>query len=160
MANYTIPKQLTLNLKGSDSVMESLKFVVPGEPRGKGRPRFRNLGKFVQTYTDKETVMYENLVKMSYVTEYGNTIYNNGEQLKVVIKSFQSIPKSESKKKRELMLSGKLRPTKKPDADNICKSVLDGLNKAAYLDDTQVVELVCEKYYSDSPRVEVEICQL
>ena len=36
---------------------------MPGEPRGKGRPRFRRAGAFVQTYTDDKTANYENLVK-------------------------------------------------------------------------------------------------
>lgn len=33
-----------------------LKFSVLGEPAGKGRPRFRNAGAFVQTYTPEKTV--------------------------------------------------------------------------------------------------------
>lgn len=32
-----------------------MKFVIYGEPKGKGRPRFRNAGKFITTYTPKET---------------------------------------------------------------------------------------------------------
>lgn len=35
-----------------------LKFSVLGEPAGKGRPRFRNAGAFVQTYTPEKTVSY------------------------------------------------------------------------------------------------------
>lgn len=48
-------------------------------------------------------------------------------------------------------------PTKKPDIDNIAKSILDALNKLAYRDDTQVVTLHMEKHYAEDPRVEVEI---
>lgn len=48
-------------------------------------------------------------------------------------------------------------PTKKPDIDNIAKSILDALNKLAYRDDTQVVTLHMEKHYAENPRVEVEI---
>ncbi|WP_334299865.1 RusA family crossover junction endodeoxyribonuclease [Anaerobutyricum hallii] len=50
-----------------------------------------------------------------------------------------------------------MRPTKKPDLDNVIKSILDALNKVAYHDDTQIVSLSMEKFYSDSPRVEVTI---
>ena len=35
-----------------------LKFSVLGEPAGKGRPRFRNAGAFVQPYTPEKTVSY------------------------------------------------------------------------------------------------------
>lgn len=34
-------------------------FTVPGEPRGKGRPRFSKSG---HTYTDSETRAYENKI--------------------------------------------------------------------------------------------------
>lgn len=43
-----------------------LKFSVLGEPAGKGRPRFRNAGAFVQPYTPEKTVSYENLVRLEY----------------------------------------------------------------------------------------------
>ena len=43
-----------------------------------------------------------------------------------------------------------LRPDKKPDMDNILKAVLDALNKVAYEDDKQVVELIGRKYYTES----------
>ncbi len=55
------------------------------------------------------------------------------------------------------MLDGHIRPTKTPDADNIAKSVLDALNKVAYKDDSCVVDLIVEKWYSENPRVEVYI---
>jgi Holliday junction resolvase RusA-like endonuclease len=55
------------------------------------------------------------------------------------------------------MLDGHIRPTKTPDTDNIAKSVLDALNKVAYKDDSCVVDLIVEKWYSENPRVEVYI---
>ena len=41
-----------------------------------------------------------------------------------------------------------VRPTKKPDADNISKIVLDALNGLAYYDDNQVVTLHIDKCYA------------
>ena len=55
------------------------------------------------------------------------------------------------------MLEGEIRHTKKPDAENVSKSILDALNKLAYDDDSNIVELHIEKWYSDSPRAEVFI---
>ncbi|HEF0470354.1 TPA: RusA family crossover junction endodeoxyribonuclease, partial [Clostridioides difficile] len=39
--------------------------------------------------------------------------------------------------------------------DNVVKIIADSLNEIAYKDDTQIVEVVASKYYSDNPRVEV-----
>lgn len=49
--------------------MEKAKFTVYGEPKGKGRPRFNtNTGHAI---TPKDTVSYENLVKLEWQTAYG-----------------------------------------------------------------------------------------
>ena len=55
------------------------------------------------------------------------------------------------------MLANKLQCTKKPDIDNITKVVLDALNKVAYLDDTQVVELAIIKRWSDAAKLKIII---
>lgn len=41
-------------------------FAVPGEPKGKARPRTVQIAGHASTYTPKETVMYENLVRLYY----------------------------------------------------------------------------------------------
>ena len=61
------------------------------------------------------------------------------------------------KKERSLRLSGSHRPVVKPDTDNYIKSTLDGLNGLLWEDDNQIVDLIAHKYYSDNPRVEVEV---
>lgn len=132
-----------------------MKFVIYGEPVAKGRPRFRNAGAFVQTYTPKKTIDYENLVKVSFDMS-DDKDYFMGE-VEAVIKTYFSIPKSTSKKKTILMINHELRPTKKPDCDNLAKTILDALNGRAFKDDSQVVSLLVEKYYAEEPRVEVEL---
>lgn len=81
-------------------------------------------------------------------------------QVRVMITAYCSIPKNASKALRELMISGANRPAKKPDWDNIGKAVCDALNGVAYKDDAQIICGKVEKYYSDTPRVEVEISDL
>lgn len=76
------------------------------------------------------------------------------------ILAFYSIPKSASKKKRTLMVEGKIRPTKKPDMDNVMKMIADSLNQVAYRDDTQIVDAQVRKFYSEQPRIEVSISQI
>ena len=67
------------------------------------------------------------------------------------------IPKSTRKKDVPAMRTGEIRPTKRPDLDNILKAVSDALNGIAYKDDSQIVAAVIQKFYSDKPRAEVEI---
>lgn len=103
--------------------------------------------------------MYENLVKTCFYQTRAHP-FDADEELKANIIAYYPIVKSTGKKKRQQMLAGLIRPTKKPDLDNVIKSILDALNKVAYHDDTQIVSLSMEKFYSDSPRVEVSISNL
>lgn len=130
-----------------------LEFIVPGEPRGKGRPRFSK----GRTYTDDKTVEYERRIRNSYRLSFGSYKWPDNALLKVQITAYYSIPKSATKSKRAMMESGDLLPTRKPDVDNIIKAVLDALNGVAYKDDASVVEVSCRKLYGTLPRVEVEI---
>lgn len=124
--------------------------TIPGKPRGKGRPRFsRATGR---TYTDDATAVYENLVKTIWMTVVGKRL--DGE-LAVGIEAHYAIPTSKPKKIQAAMRDGFVRPTTKPDIDNVIKAVLDGLNGVAYADDSQVVEISASKCYSDDPRVVV-----
>ena len=71
--------------------------------------------------------------------------------------AYFEVPKSKSKKFREAALSGLERPTKKPDLSNIIKGIEDALNGLVYKDDSSIVSLKIQKYYSEFPRVEIEI---
>lgn len=121
----------------------------------KQRPRFTRAGR---TYTPAKTTNYENLVKVVYQEKYLGQDLLEGS-LSAEIKAYCKPPKT-SKKKMTAMLNGTIRPTKKPDCDNVAKIILDALNNIAYDDDKNIVELRIEKYYSDNPRVEVQIKEL
>lgn len=140
--------------------MQRIKFTIPGEPAGKARPKFSTFNGHVRAITPKQTVSYENLVKLSFGQAYpGAKPIEKDVPLLVTITAFFKIPASVSKKKRQEMLDFKISPTKKPDCDNIAKAVLDALNGIAYYDDSQIVTLTVDKLYSDTPRVEVEITE-
>ena len=134
-----------------------VKFTVLGEPTGKGRPRFTRNGPYVKTYTPDATVSYENLIKMEYRRQCRDFKFEDNDQLDVRITAYYGIPKSKPKKTQKLMEEHILRPLKKPDADNVIKVVLDSLNKIAYHDDTQVVDLQIRRFYSRDPRLVVTI---
>lgn len=134
-----------------------MNFTIYGEPVAKGRPKFSNRGGFVKAYTPAKTLNYENLVKVSFDEQVDKPIMM-GEVI-ADIKAYFPIPKSTSKKKEKLMLSGAIDHTKRPDADNIAKTVLDALNGRAFKDDSQIVCLIVEKHYSHEPRVEVRLTE-
>ncbi len=137
-----------------------VKFTVLGEPKGKGRPKFSRRGQYVQTYTPDATVSYENLVKLEYERQCGTVQFPKDTQLEMRIMAYFSIPKSKSKKVKQLMRDKVLRPTKKPDIDNIVKIIADGLNGIAYYDDAQIVDIAVRKFYSENPRVVVTILEV
>lgn len=136
-----------------------MKIIIPGVPIGKGRPKFSTFGGYPKAYTPVKTVNYENLVKIAF-QQTGEQPFERETQLRADITAFFPIPKSVSKKKREEMNRGLLMHTKKPDCDNIAKSILDALNGLAYYDDSQICELSVYKMYSDEPRAEVVIKEL
>jgi Holliday junction resolvase RusA-like endonuclease len=137
-----------------------LLFTVVGEPKAKARPKFYRSPKgFVGTYTPKDTVSYENHVKASFVEKYHNFTPFSGP-CQMVIMAYWPVPKSIPKKHRDLFESGDMFRSKKPDWDNIGKSVCDALNGVAYQDDSQIVHMRIEKRYSPRPRVDVMIVLL
>lgn len=140
--------------------MKSIKFSVPGKPFGKQRPKFSRAGKYVMTYTPDETTNYESLVKLMYQNEARGRAFADDAMLDVRIIAYYEIPKSTSKKKRQMMLEHKLRPGKKPDWDNIGKVICDSLNGIAYHDDAAVVDAQVRKFYAEKPRVDVTIRQI
>ena len=130
----------------------TVRFTVPGPPQGKARPRFTK----GRTYTPKNTVIYEKLVRIRYQAAAVGIAPAEGP-VSVTILACYPIPKSAGKAKRAAMISGALLPAKKPDLDNVAKIVCDALNGVAYKDAAQVVKLTVHKRYSERPEVAVEI---
>ncbi|WP_261806191.1 RusA family crossover junction endodeoxyribonuclease [Lapidilactobacillus luobeiensis] len=73
---------------------------------------------------------------------------------------YRYLPKSGSKALKLRRLNGDDRPTVKPDIDNYFKAVTDAVKGILWVDDNQIVESFISKYYSDDPRVELEITQI
>jgi len=139
-----------------------LKFVVPGEPRGKGRPRavaFRPKGRpylRARMYPDEKTVNFEALVAGAFASAYPYQVPIDGP-VQILVDAFFAIPASASKTKRAAMIAEKIRPTKKPDAVNILAAVSDALKGLAYRDDAQHTDAFCRRYFAERPRTEVTI---
>ena len=133
-----------------------ISFTIPGTPQGKARARTvknKYTGK-TMSFTPDKSHNYEALIKMIAQKEIKELIDG---PIKIKIVAAFGMPKSTSKKKEEEMRNGEIRPTKKPDWDNIGKIVCDALNGIAYKDDSQIVNASVSKKYSDNPHVYVEI---
>ena len=127
--------------------------TLPGPPRGKGRPRFvRATGR---TYTPAATASYEGQLKFAAQRVMGNRPPFD-IALDVLFVAVFPVPSSWSKKKQAAALAGEIRPTTKPDADNIIK-VSDALNEVVWKDDKSIVEATIQKFYGRRPRLTIEV---
>lgn len=127
-----------------------MKFFVRCRPMGKGRPRFTKAGR---TYTPEKTIEGERLVRASLMKAFSRgvtsvPIIHRPHAVSVKIEVWLPIPESWPKGRQADAREGRVPATKKPDADNYGKLVLDALNGVAWDDDSQVVALTVTKAYS------------
>lgn len=114
-------------------------FTVPFV-RGKGRVKFvKATGR---TYTPDATAEAMERVRQAFAA-IGGERAPEGVPVRVSITTARGMPKSRPKRLESEP------DVYKPDADNIAKLVLDSLNGAAWVDDTQVNILSVQKYDRD-----------
>ena len=131
-------------------------FTVPGQPVGKGRPRIGNVGAHARMFTPAKTVSYEGLVAhAAHQAMQGRPLLQGA--VRVLMHIDVQIPASWSKRKQAQAMTGEIRPTTKPDIDNIEKAIFDACNGVTWRDDVQVVEVSKAKRYSAAPGVRVVI---
>lgn len=127
-------------------------FKVHMTPVGKARPRFTRWG---GVYTPSATHMAERKLAVSCKMALVGLVTPTGAPVRVAIRANFAIPASVSQKKRAEMLG--MPVTKKPDADNVAKLVLDALNGIAYADDKQVFSVSIEKKYAAEDSIAVDV---
>jgi len=125
-----------------------------GAPVAKGRPKFARVGRgegaFNVAYTPDKTKKYEAALRYAAQEAMAGRPPLSCP-LAIEISAFVQIPQSWSGKKKREALDGRLAPTKRPDIDNYIKIVADALNTVVFVDDSQIVELIAHKSYSDRP---------
>ena len=133
-------------------------FGVDGIPVAKGRPRFKRVGNFVQTYTPNKTATWEETVRQAAKNAMGTTDLLE-TPVTMALYFRLPMPQSWSKKRKEGALKGLEAPTKKPDWDNLGKAVSDALNGVVYKDDSLVVSAHVKKVYSAVPGVDIYVSE-
>lgn len=133
-------------------MQKSITIHIPGLAVAKGRPRLARNG---CTYTPEKTRSYEAKIKAYaqevMTREMGGKLLSGPIEADIGIA--MPVPSSLSAKKRAGLI-GKPH-TSRPDADNIVKAVLDGLNLIAYSDDAMVWRQSVRKVYAEHPGVTV-----
>ena len=138
--------------------MMQITFAVYGEPVPKGRPRFSTRGKFPVAYTPEKTKTYEFEVGMMALAAMGGAKPLEGA-LEAFIYATFAVPDSYSKKRTEACLNDSEKHTKRPDLDNVIKSVIDGMDKIVFLNDSQITSIYSTKVYGEVAKVEVLVRQ-
>ena len=132
--------------------MSALTITIPGKPMGKQRPRATRSGRM---YTPSQTVNAETFAKLCAVDQVGQPMLDG--PLVVAMHAVFPIPVSWNKKDKAAALRGDLRPTGKPDLDNLGKLYADALNKIVWGDDAQIVSMALSKSYGTEPGVTITI---
>lgn len=123
-------------------------FVVVGEPVAKGRPKFGR-GK---VYTPRRTIIGEREMAEA-AKAAGVQLLHTAVALHV--RAYFKTPNHWSGVRMQHAENGEIRPTKRPDFDNIAKLAGDALNGICWDDDKQIATAAIEKFYSEFPRVEI-----
>ncbi len=137
----------------------SIRFTVPGQPQGKGRAKIVKIGGFSRMATPTKTVAYEGLVAHAAQESMAGRPLLEGP-LTVSMALDCQVPASWSAKKQRMALAGEIRPTTKPDMDNVVKAIFDGMNGVVWRDDVQVVGLTVAKQYALVPCVKVLVFEV
>lgn len=135
-------------------------FFVPMKPTAKQGDRSRiakskSGSQFIAHYKDSQVKKAEWWIAQAAKT------FTPPQQLTgplfMILRAYSEPPASWSNKKQNACLSCEIWPTGKPDADNLCKLVLDalGTSKQFFRNDSQFVFVVIIKMYDRRQGIEV-----
>lgn len=127
--------------------------TIYGKPQPKERPKVYN----GHGITPIRTRQYEAMLRSEW-QKAGGELFE--EPVSVSVQFYLPTPTSWSKAKKERAERGIVRPTVRPDIDNLVKIILDGLNGVAFKDDKQVIELMAVKFYSAEPRTVIRVNEI
>lgn len=134
---------------------EFIAFVIDGLPIPKGRPRMSRSG---HAFTPAKTRKAEQAFQLQANRHKPEQpLLGN---IKIELAFNFAIPKSYTKKKKEMALLGVM-PVSRADLDNLIKMVCDAMNKVFFKDDRQIVSIRAEKLYSErNPYTYVKIIEV
>ena len=127
-----------------------LSYTIYLVPKGTPRPRSGKNGVFyVKGASDNKKIFKE------FIRDNDITLISTPTKFHCI--SYLPIPSSMSNVEKILAELGFIRPTSKPDWDNIAKAYCDMIQGLLLYDDSLVVEGSSKKFYSVKPRIEIII---
>lgn len=144
-------------------MQKSLNFFVPGVAVPQSRPRFSTHGGIPHAYEPEKSRNYKELIRkyadIGIKNSLKNPIFFSG-YVSIHIIEHRAIPKNCSKIVRKKALERSLLPATRPDLDNIIKIVLDALNNFLWDDDKQIVSIEAQKFFAESPGLEITVTEV
>ena len=156
-----------------NAMVQSLEYgdlfiILYENPEGSPRPRFRLVnrknfiteamtnGQFVHVYsiTGKEDNMFMKRLIDNDLIAISNMIFT---PCIVEYNAYLKTPSVFNAEDKFLAEIGLIRPITKPDWDNLGKKYSDMSNHNLWLDDTLVISVTVNKFYSILPRVEIKL---
>ena len=119
------------------------KYIILGDPRPQGRPRFFKRGNFVGAYDPKESRDCKQTLAAQLAAQ-DPVFIEQGKPVSLDIEFVFSRPKSLPKKVEDHV--------KKPDLDNLVKAFTDSAKGILWHDDSQVVQMTVRKVTAQPPR--------
>jgi Holliday junction resolvase RusA-like endonuclease len=121
-------------------------FIVNAKPFGKKRPR---VSKYRGVYSPPENTVFERIIRKEYMKHYKMNPTVAPIQLDLIFYF-----------KRPRAMKDQIYCLKKPDFDNLAKSIADALNGYAYHDDCQIVLHSCQKLYAQKDMIHIRISKV
>jgi Holliday junction resolvase RusA-like endonuclease len=123
---------------------------IPLIPQAQGRPRFARRGNFVSTYDDPKSKSYKHELIL-FLREQSVACIPADVPISLSVEFFLPRPKSHYDSKGQIKPKALLlEHTKKPDLDNLLKSMKDAAKGYLWHDDSQICRYdKCEKSYCD-----------
>jgi Holliday junction resolvase RusA-like endonuclease len=140
---------------------EPIRIIVAGPPKpwkraGHRIVTTRDRRQFVSTYTPADQRKEQTSIKQIASLVMGNRPPLDGAiELRVV--AYMPVPASWSQRKQAAALADQVRPTGRPDFDNLAKGLADSFKGIVWRDDTLVTEASVWKRFSDRPRIVAEV---
>lgn len=143
--------------------MKKIEFTIYSHPFGKRNMMPIKRGRKVFSINPQENKNYMAIVQDAYLKIRQDDDFTTDSSVNVEIRAYFGLQKTCYTSKGKITKSGKmkldgiLKPTQKPDCDNISKAICDALTGLIWRDDSQITDLYVSKRYAESSRVEISI---
>lgn len=131
--------------------------VLLGEPVAFARTRIDGNGAHFTPAKQRNTAAAFKVEAQRAMLETNRSMAVFDEPLRLDLLAEFGIPGSWSQRKRNAAIAGEIRPSKRPDIDNIYKLVADACNAVVYRDDALVVDVRMRKVYGVQPKIVVTV---